>query len=465
MGAHSQRRLGGGRYYLNAAVIFLAVIGALGGASRADEIQQVPVTLAALIAIVAALWPLQFAPYKDARGELVGLALIYLLIAAQLVPLPPDMWASLPGRETHAAVAREAGTLVWRPLSLSPDRTLGSLAGLLPATAVILLALHLDLKKRVRLAHWVVGIACVSATLGLVQLASGGESFHLFRTTSENSAVGLFANRNHQGVLMACALPLLAALLVSRQRETHGPGGPIAAAGAAAMLMVMAIAASGSRMALLLGALGLLAALTILLLCARRPFLPQPLSPRMWALAAAGAAAALVPAALLFARSGVIGRLAAGQPVDDTRIAALPAMLEAARAFMPLGSGLGTFQPVFERFEPHALLSDIYLNHAHNEPVQLAIEGGLAALLLLAAFLLWWLRSAALAAMPRDSRVQRAMGIAAASATLIMLLSSLVDYPLRTPALSALFALFCVELLRSRRPRRSAAVATERHAA
>jgi hypothetical protein len=56
------------------------------------------------------------------------------------------------------------------------------------------------------------------------------------------------------------------------------------------------------------------------------------------------------------------------------------------------------------------------------------------------------------------------MGIAAASATLIMMLSSLVDYPLRTPLLGALFAWFCVELVRlgHKRARAAAADATPR---
>jgi O-antigen ligase len=114
---------------------------------------------------------------------------------------------------------------------------------------------------------------------------------------------------------------------------------------------------------------------------------------------------------------------------------------------------------VFQRFEPYSLLSTIYLNQAHNEPVQLAIEGGAAALLLLALFLLWWLRAATLATRPRDSQVRRAMAMAAAAATLIMLLSSLVDYPLRTPLLSALFAFLCIELLRSSRRRPHATMA------
>ncbi len=167
---------------------------------------------AALVAIAAALWPLEFSGFRDARGPAAVILLAYLLLLAQLVPLPPGLWARIPGHALYFAIARETGSLGWRPLTLSPDLTLNAIAGLLPATALGLLALMLDLRGRILAAHWLVGIACVSAVLGLVQLASGGTAFHLFRTSSIDSAVGLFANRNHQAVLMACSLPVVAAL-------------------------------------------------------------------------------------------------------------------------------------------------------------------------------------------------------------------------------------------------------------
>ena len=57
MVAHSLRRLDGVRFTLVVATLFLVVLGAFGGASRADELQQSLVRVAALAAIAAALWP------------------------------------------------------------------------------------------------------------------------------------------------------------------------------------------------------------------------------------------------------------------------------------------------------------------------------------------------------------------------------------------------------------------------
>ncbi len=89
------------------------------------------------------------------------------------------------------------------------------------------------------------------------------------------------------------------------------------------------------------------------------------------------------------------------------------------------------------------------MNQAHNEPMQLTIEGGAPALGLLAAFAGWWLWSGVKVARREGPSGGKALAIAWVTATAILLASSLVDYPLRTPLLSALFAVACVEIARS----------------
>ena len=447
MGAHSLRRLTGGHYHLLLATAFLLVLGALGGASRADEIQQSFVRLAAIFVIAAALWPLDFAAFQDARAPAIGLALIYLLLLVQLIPVPPDLWARMAGHGLYATIAQRTQSVGWRPWTVSPDLTLNALGALVPATAIGLLTLALDFRGRLVLARVIVGIACGSALLGILQFAAGGDSLHLFRTTSENSAVGLFANRNHQAVLMSCALPILAALASIRLRQQGSSGRVLGLSLAGGALLLMAAAATGSRMGLLLAFIGMAAEVAIYLVT-----VPTRSEGRSrFLLAGAGVAlAAAVPISLLLARSGAAERLAS-DPVDQTRLAALGPMLQAARAFMPFGAGFGTFDAVYRRFEPDALLSTIYLNQAHNEPMQLAIEGGVPALVLLALFIIWWLRASVRVVSRTGSASRRALGMAMAATTLILMLSSLVDYPLRTPLLSGLFAIACVELLRAKR--------------
>ena len=449
VGARQHRHSGGG-YYLILALAFLATLGALGGASRPDELQQFFVRGAALLAIAAALWPLDFSAFRDGRRAAAGLALVYVLLLAQLVPLPPSVWAQMPGHDVYSAIAQQTGTVGWRPWTISPDLTLNALAALLPATAIGLIALALDFRARLLLARLIVGIACASALLGMMQFAAGGAALHLFRTTSEDSAVGLFANRNHQAVLMSCALPIGAAIASVGMQRGGVSWRSLAVQLSTGALLLMGLAVTGSRMGLLLGALGIAAAAIIYFVAARAAELVRPVGARLFATASAATAVVLVTVSILVWRAGALTRLAT-DPVDQTRMAALGPMLAAARTFFPFGAGFGTFDPVYRRVEPDSLLSTIYLNQAHNEPVQLAIEGGLAALFLLLLFIIWWAQAAVRAVRSRESVSRRALGTAMTATTLILMLSSLVDYPLRTPLLSGLFALGCVELLRSRR--------------
>jgi hypothetical protein len=89
------------------------------------------------------------------------------------------------------------------------------------------------------------------------------------------------------------------------------------------------------------------------------------------------------------------------------------------------------------------------MNQAHNEPLQLAIEGGVPALLLLGLFAWWWTRTVIAVVRTRESVTRRTLGIAAIGLTAILMASSLVDYPLRTPLLGALFAVATVMMMRA----------------
>ncbi len=89
------------------------------------------------------------------------------------------------------------------------------------------------------------------------------------------------------------------------------------------------------------------------------------------------------------------------------------------------------------------------MNEAHNEPLQLAIEGGIPAVLLFALFGWWWL--AAVGRILSRGRRSQPIAQACAAATAILMLASLVDYPLRTPLLGSVFAIACILLWRATR--------------
>jgi O-antigen ligase len=180
-----------------------------------------------------------------------------------------------------------------------------------------------------------------------------------------------------------------------------------------------------------------------------RGWLRRPTSPAALAALCAGLVAVVLAAGVVLLDSEMLERFRAEDIAADTRGAALPSLLVTARAFFPAGAGFGAFDSVYRQFEPDALLSTIYLNQAHNEPLQLAIEGGLPALVLLLVFVAWWARTAWRLGRSRLGGLPRAATVV----TALLMVSSLVDYPLRTPLLAALFVVCCAVMAAAERRR------------
>jgi O-antigen ligase len=435
--------LGSLRYRIAVAGLLVLAVALFGGASRIDEPAQLPIRLAAIAALGASVWPLDFARLRAHRGLVLFAVACCGLPLMQLIPLPPVVWDRLPGHAAYAEIAHATGTVGWRPLSLTPELTANALFALLVPTAAALAMLYLDRNERKLAVAAFVIVALASALLGLTQLAVADDRLRLYLNTSENAPVGLFANRNHQAALLACAFPLGAAVIPAggAARARLVACGFLAPAGLVAGAVLLL---TGSRMGVLLGIGGIagaawtLRARGLLALPARR-------TAAVATVLGAGAIIGLVGAALAF-DGELMQRLRYQDVAADSRWATLPALLRTARAFFPTGAGLGSFASVYPQFEPNALLSTIYLNQAHNEPLQLVIEGGAPALILLLVFGWWWVRTATRIVRHRSSAPQRGLPRAAVVITALLMLSSLVDYPLRTPLLAALFAFGCVEM-------------------
>ncbi len=102
------------------------------------------------------------------------------------------------------------------------------------------------------------------------------------------------------------------------------------------------------------------------------------------------------------------------------------------------GSGVGTFPSIYRHYENPALIERTYINHAHNDYMEIVLETGLPGGLLLLLFLAWWgNRAFAIWRSPNAAELARAACIASAA----ILLHSLVDYPLRTAAIATAMAM------------------------
>ena len=137
----------------------------------------------------------------------------------------------------------------------------------------------------------------------------------------------------------------------------------------------------------------------------------------------------------------------ADDPLQDARVVFARNTFAAAKAFMPFGSGMGTFAPVYALFEkPQDALLETYANRAHNDILELMLEAGVAGLGLTIIFIAWLAtRSVKVWARP-DLRLHDVDISLARAATLVvglLIAHSIVDYPLRTGAVMGILAFAC----------------------
>ncbi|MEA1014469.1 O-antigen ligase family protein [Sphingosinicella sp. LY1275] len=428
-------------------LVFLAACFLWGGASRLDVPGLAIVQPAAVLCIAAIFLVPGKIDLTAVRTPLLLLAALAIVMMVQLVPLPPAMWEKLPGHAPFADVARVAGAQrLWRPISLTPDLTLASLVALVVPLAALLGFASLSKERRFRLLPYLLAAVGLSALLGLAQIVGGPQSgFYRYETTNLGSAVGFFSNRNHQAVLLAMGFPMLALWATMAMRDARrAPVRPWVATAAAIFLLPM-LAVTGSRAGLLLGAVGM--GFAWWQLRQRRQRSEQPerrtrfsslvrIAPVLGGVGVLGAAFAL-------SRAEALDRLFGSNVLNDPRAQSSSVVVEMTRDFFPVGSGFGSFDPIFRVYEPLGLLSPLYFNHAHNDLVEIAITGGIAGLLLVVLFLVWVVPVAVRAVRAADRSRSDGFAKLACAMIVIVLASSLVDYPLRTPLLSAIFAIAC----------------------
>lgn len=414
------------------AVSFLMLLWIAGGATRSDVLGQMVVRFAAWSALCLAAI---FAP-RPALGKswpvAAFLALALVLAIAQLVPLPPALWQSLPGRGLLVEAAAITGeTQPWRPLSIVPDATANAAGSLVvPITMLALLSVMNEAERR-----WLpVVLLCLivaSALLGLLQFSGSRFNNPLINDTVGQISAS-FANRNHLALFLAIGCVLAPAWAV---QDMRGRRWRMPAALGITLMFVLMVLATGSRAGILLCGFALVAALVLVWRDARRELRHYP----RWMLPVVGAVVASAIAIAVFVafvsnRATSISRLLASEEAQDMRGRALPTVIEMIQTYFPAGSGLGAFDPVFRIHEPQNLLKLTYFNHAHNDFLEVALDTGLPGLALMLAAIVWWgvatfraWRGIGAAMLPRLGSVILAL----------IMVASVVDYPARTPMIMA----------------------------
>lgn len=417
-------------------VIFLGVLWMAGGSSRADVVGQVVTRTVAWIMLV--IYILAGPPIVWARMRPVAiiLGLCIFLVVCHLVPLPPAIWSSLPGREILLPAATLAGLpQPWRPLSISPSATINALNSLVVPCVTLVLAAALSREQHRRIASLLLALVVGGCLIGLVQL-SGSRFDNLLINEMQGYVSGNFANRNHLALFVAIGCVLA---LEWGTRDT--PWNRWKALASLAMLTIffMIILTTGSRTGLIVGLVAIGAAAAIVRKQAMHEIKRLPSS---IVLAVGAGMAAMVATAMIlaikFGRAEAIDRLALNAG-EDLRVKAVPVVIGMIGDYFPAGSGMGTFDPAYRISEPIALLRSTYFNHAHNDWLEVALDGGLPGILLMMAAVGWWLRASVEAW--RTHQPNGALARPATAICLLVMAASITDYPARTPMIMATLVL------------------------
>ncbi len=432
------------------AYLFLCLI--LGGSSQGIWANMGLRLLGLALIAWAALAPADDHPPGRERSLFVVMLLGLAVIALQLVPLPPELWQSLGARSVIADGYRVLGIAPpWLPLSVAPYDSLATILTLIPPLALLAACLRLGCQPLWLVLSLVAG-TIAGILLGALQVSSSGAAgspWYLYERTNVGLATGFFANANHMATLLVISLPFLAAALAaargdrSDERNVQRYSAAVALVAGIVLVIGVGIALNSSLAGYGLVLPVLIASAVIVL--PGRSGLVRWLAP---------AAAILLIAAVAWLATSPLGsdsRLrSSAESSVQSRQGIVATSADATAEFMPLGSGIGTFRRVYALYEDHDRLdATTYVNHAHNDYLELALETGLPGLAVLALFLLWWAGAAWRAWRPGEpDPYARAAAVASAA----ILVHSVVDFPLRTAAISACFAL-CLALLARERPR------------
>jgi O-antigen ligase len=425
--------------------LFLCLL--LGGSPQGVWSNAILQLLAVAIIAWALLERREESLTRPAKQLLTIIAVAVLLVLIQLVPLPGGIWTALPGRQFvfrgFELLGIAPGTM---PISLSPYDSLASLLTVLPLLGMLAATLVLRAYSTAWLAAALIAGAMAGVMLGILQVSSPfpeQSPWYPYKISNFGVATGFFANSNHMANLLLVTIPFVAAVgatLRGRTKDVRARSAGMALASSGLVLVILGLILNRSLAGYGLGVPVVLASLLILF------GLPSRWTSAAWvAIGLAGIAAI----ALLWTSpiSEQIDNLGASSSVTSRRQIAANG-LALAGEFAPVGSGLGTFPKLYQLREDPAAVDRWYVNHAHNDYLEMAVETGLPGVLLILVFLLWWGR--AVWRMLRSAASDQ-FAIAGAIASGAILMHSLVDYPLRTAAIGAVFAMSLVLILQSRR--------------
>ena len=423
---------------------YLALGVFLGGASSGGAVANAFLQLLG-IAILWHHWikwrTMSHKLFNEPKALIWLIALIGLWFIVQLVPLPPDLWRTIPGREYTAKTMVSIGTqLGWRPLAIEWERSIGALFSFIPPLACLIRAMHAPSRELKMSLFALLGATLIASVIGAAQLASGPQSpLYFYSPTTSHASSGFFANSNHFSTLFnICAAFAFVATLPNSSRSTSKQGGFAWIGWLGLALFFVANTFLNRSLAGL--ALGLLVA------CYGTAFIIGGIKAtrRSFFLSIATTMIVTTGGVLFFIlEPNWMNGSGIAQTTDlPSRVYFWETTVRAIRDSLPFGIGLGNFRWYFPQYEDPSVSMASFANHAHNDWLEFILEGGIFALAILAA--LGWVIFSAWRnhVVPQTSKApSKALRLSAPYMVMaIIALHSIVDYPLRTATIAMIGA-------------------------
>ena len=334
---------------------------------------------------------------------------------------------------------------IWRPWSLTPSTTINAASSLVVPVVTLYLVSAMSQEEKVWLPAILLGAIFLSMLIGLLQF-SGFIIDNPLINDSRGSVGGTFANRNHFALFLAMGC-LIAPVWALAGKQSARWRAPVALA--LITLFALTILATGSRAGIGTGLLALAIGLALAWSNVRGALHKAP----RWAFpaliaAVVGVIALFILISIAADRAESIRRALEIDPGQDMRTRGLPTVLSMIAVYFPAGAGFGGFDPIFRLHEPFALLKPTYFNHAHNDFLEVVLDGGLPALLLLLSAIGWY--GIASLRTWRGRGQQYILPKLGSAILLLIFVASAFDYPARTPIMMAMIVIAASWLCQNR---------------
>ncbi|WP_417613059.1 O-antigen ligase family protein [Parasphingorhabdus sp.] len=405
---------------MSTACLLLILAVTLGGSPNRPGLTLIAIQLVCAMLAGLALFSGAWSKLAELSGlQKLFLSLVFVTPLLQLFPLPPVMWQTFPGRALENEILILIGAAEnWRPLSLEPWNTLFTWSLMMPAFTMFAATLCLTDRERKWVAFLLIALVAISILIGLFQFGSRGTILNFYNSSHNKFLLGFFANRNHQALMIVVGV-IFGLNLIADSRFSS-----IIALVMVAVVSLVAVFGTSSRMGLFLWLVAVSGCSLMFFSYKNKKTLYSIAILLGVVFVSVFFIAQNKVTSTVFERFDLVG--------EDGRWLFWKNSFEIIKNYFPYGSGLGSFVAIYQKNETLDEITRLYVNHVHNDYIEFVVETGVLGLAMVGLLVTLILRQSMSGNIFKQPRLVRA----AFGATVVIMLHSVVDYPLRTQAIA-----------------------------